>query len=794
MPVEGATLALGLTNEPAIAGAKATGAAFEDMGMKGEAAARKIAASSSPVNEAMKRQAIEADRAARALNFVRGGLFGIKEAADPVPPALKQITDSTRQMTLTQMEAIAVNEKMSAGAVQHKLVLGRLGNQFESLIGQIAGVSPVVGKAATVLGEFAVGASLTVGILAGLAAIAYAYDKLTESSRKAMDVADKLIETYGRAARISALGAGGQQKADIEDINKGLQEHSKWLSVIIGLRTQLATMGLGGILGGDPGGHGAALSAGAVAGQQANFDLWRSLGDNWEKIAQKNKEAADKIAAAAAKALADAMRYSELLSKAYGLDRAPMSMTSADRADYNRTAAMRTMTASEMSAIMDPLTKSVLDGIKDSTSAAVSIAVGAYKSGTGQVLEQAARDITERNKKMLNEIQKDLANFFTDIFQKGIKSFGDLFSSIKDMFLRLIAEMVAANLMKRVAGMFSAFGSGGEGFLGSNRWSARGKQLAAAGFGLGAGVAGGELTGSAGGGALVGAMGGAAGGFAVGGPVGAFVGGVTGLVSGLLSGASAAREAAAAMRQLKKDYQAAVAAFKHDDLGAALAQNAAQLEQLKKTLLDTMGGPLGILLKGAAGVQAYQQALQDLDSQAAKNAEMLRRQAAQVPEDLQVRLLAAQGQDKAAAALDLAHKQARERQALIDSFGPEIDATEAATLALLDQVLAQEKLKAATDSALTSALNMVSGYRLQATIFNAMNARSPGRGSFLPPVNPLVPNTGPGGLHPPGAASGDLVVPVMLPDGTVLAKAVLKDFRRTAQRQFGDSTKWSEIQ
>jgi hypothetical protein len=48
-----------------------------------------------------------------------------------------------------------------------------------------------------------------------------------------------------------------------------------------------------------------------------------------------------------------------------------------------------------------------------------------------------------------------------------------------------------------------------------------------------------------------------------------------------------------------------------------------------------------------------------------------------------------------------------------------------------------------------------------------------------------------GGL--PTQGSGDLTVPISL-DGAVIAKVVLKDYKSKAQRQFGDSSRWSQIQ
>lgn len=86
------------------------------------------------------------------------------------------------------------------------LQTGRLGNQFAGLAGQIAGVHPVVGNLAGVLGNFAIGAGLTVGILAGVAAIAVVYDRLTKAAREAKEANDKLVKSLQDANFRSSLG------------------------------------------------------------------------------------------------------------------------------------------------------------------------------------------------------------------------------------------------------------------------------------------------------------------------------------------------------------------------------------------------------------------------------------------------------------------------------------------------------------------------------------------------------------------------------------------------------------
>ena len=91
-------------------------------------------------------------------------------------------------------------------------------------------------------------------------------------------------------------------------------------------------------------------------------------------------------------------------------------------------------------------------------------------------------------------------------------------------------------------------------------------------------------------------------------------------------------------------------------------------------------------------------------------------------EDLGVRLLTAQGHDKEAAALRLQLDQQREYAAAAKA-GMDAD-----YLGKLQYIQGLEAVKAAQDAVTQSALNMVSGYKLQATVFGAMNPRNAGGG------------------------------------------------------------------
>lgn len=107
------------------------------------------------------------------------------------------------------------SKRLNSTMGQAHLQTGRLGNQFAGLAGQLTGLHPIVGNVAGVMGNFAIGAGLTVGVLAGLAAIALAWDKLTESTRNADKAQDEALKRLAKARELKALGPGGQTLADV---------------------------------------------------------------------------------------------------------------------------------------------------------------------------------------------------------------------------------------------------------------------------------------------------------------------------------------------------------------------------------------------------------------------------------------------------------------------------------------------------------------------------------------------------------------------------------------------------
>jgi hypothetical protein len=428
---------------------------------------------------------------------------------------------------------------------------------------------------------------------------------------------------------------------------------------------------------------------------------------------------------------------------------------------------------------------------------------------------RAADDAIKSAKQQLDSMEEDLASKLSTSLSKVFGKDNPLRGLFESLTKDLLGIWIARFVEPAAAAMFSidlasmgrpgAMGNGqGQGGVAdasasmapNPAWGIGASGLAGLGIGYGAGAAIGGV-----GGVGVGALGGAAAGFMMAGPVGAVVGGLTGLVGGLLGASKAAKEAAERLHEMQaRAHEAAVAFHEQtkqpDSFDAARSAIEKDFRALWSQLIQANHGVLPEQYASVGGRTAnsvvptlddFQQAIDDYNTLIARAKEAAALQLQQTSEDLQVRLLTAQGHDKEAAALRLQLDQEREREAMIKSFGDTIDPTEQATLTLLDQVHAQEKLAAATDAANKSALNMVEGYKLQLAVFGA---RAPGMpvGSFGS-GSPIRPPTG-----RTESASGDLHVTVMTPSGDVLGKAVLKDFKRKAADQYGDSTRWPEIQ
>lgn len=184
-----------------------------------------------------------------------------------------------------------------------------------------------------------------------------------------------------------------------------------------------------------------------------------------------------------------------------------------------------------------------------------------------QAAEDAAQDLKNITENLTRGMQDAFSDFFRTAMTDGLRSFEALFDGIKSLFLDMVAEMLAANVMKKLADkMLKVIGTPGREAAGDQAAvAATGLYASMPNLGRYAGYAGGALTGAAAGasmGPVGGALAGAAAGFAMGGGIpGAIIGGVAGIISGFISQAARAREAAAAMRAARKEFEDGVEAF-----------------------------------------------------------------------------------------------------------------------------------------------------------------------------------------------------------------------------------------
>lgn len=109
--------------------------------------------------------------------------------------ALAEVTDSIKDVGA---------EGRRAG-----LGLGRLNDAFVTVARQATGTDPVVGKLVDTVGTFAIGTAYMVPVLAGLAAIGFAWQEITRDARTAREEQDEAIRSALEAARIRELGVAG---------------------------------------------------------------------------------------------------------------------------------------------------------------------------------------------------------------------------------------------------------------------------------------------------------------------------------------------------------------------------------------------------------------------------------------------------------------------------------------------------------------------------------------------------------------------------------------------------------
>lgn len=735
MPASLATLSVSLSNEQAIADAKATGAAFEEMGNKGEQARDKLGrftSSSDSVADALKRQSAAAAAA--------GGAFQSSGS---------QVTDHTRHMTLLQIEAIKMNDALDKGnkhlgfwdsilqkatqhSGEHTIGIGKLERGFEEMSVKALGANRIVGLLGATTLKFGVGTVETVGILGGLALITFAWEKLTETVRAADKAQDEAAASALSSLRTHVGGPGGafadQMTGAIgksQDIGEEIKQKSSfWEALKSG---SFMSFNL------NPSDRQDQVTN--LANDKAQYDL----AVKWLKV-QKD--------------LADAKQYANSVTTPY--DRAVSRGTSisgfyteAMAAEAKLTELAKSGTFEVRDAAIQALgaldkivthrklidlglaeSPSQVGGIESGAALGALKATGgtigaAFKTLSTQSVDQRLQyggqigDLTDqidnfslRTHEALKEHKNDWtsvgvglraaakdAQTYYDAVQVALHPdrAGSIGAGIRGaqrdngaMAFVQSSEQYGANLSAREAALklpavFDAVREAAVKLGEALRTGGQKVELGLAAWGLSHVDKVGNTPahwnfdkGAIGGGLKAGVTDAAGDALAQFSPqaiayslaskaINFAVQGLTDLGASLLGVGASATEARRAQRQLTDEYNAAVAAFRHDDLSAALAQNLATYEQLVKQTNDTLGNVSTLIHGGADAFNAYKKAIGDLSEQAKRNAALATQQAAEqkqyAQEDLNVRNLRATGHGDQADRLALQEKQAREMQA-----------------------------------------------------------------------------------------------------------------------------------
>lgn len=132
---------------------------------------------------------------------------------DEVRQSMDRITDSTRQMTLTQAKAIEINEagrqaweRGSVAMQAHGFQVGRLRQDLGSLVGRLTGTSLAIDRVGSALGAMAIGNVAVIGVLAAIAAMAYGWEQLSLKLKGVTADQEKAIDAFEKAQKLKEAG------------------------------------------------------------------------------------------------------------------------------------------------------------------------------------------------------------------------------------------------------------------------------------------------------------------------------------------------------------------------------------------------------------------------------------------------------------------------------------------------------------------------------------------------------------------------------------------------------------
>jgi hypothetical protein len=230
----------------------------------------------------------------------------------------------------------------SRAAGEHHIALGRVNGALERLASEALGVDSKVGRLSTTFLEFGIGGAVTGGVLAGLAAIAIAWDKVTESSRESAKATEEAIKSLTSLRDQQRLGSSkGTSAREAEKAGTELsfvQDDLDAARKLLKLQREI---------GGDAAGGETAKEVARLEKRQAELrdiisaheiELTRVRKEKADERTENTKKALDKESAAWDKFFARLAKQlqarrdledltSDLIAKKFGVDKQPPGLS-----------------------------------------------------------------------------------------------------------------------------------------------------------------------------------------------------------------------------------------------------------------------------------------------------------------------------------------------------------------------------------------------------------------------------------------------------------------------------------
>lgn len=578
-------------------GAKVVVKAFGNM-----AAAREKESVAARIATQAERQAVQAvEQAARAystagvssLEFTRA----LKQMGAVGPAVTEEINrNSAAARANAQAAKLAADaQRQTAEAVKTADVattratpgLKSLQTNLGSLAIAAGGLPGPLGRTAQALSTFALGGGPAVAIIAGISAIAFAYNQITEPARRAREETDKLIESLNRA-RDARFGLDIQK-----DMAKATADVTAAMTALDRARqgTTVAISSGGGAYTGPR-----INEADITKAEERVFNALRAVAE----LRDRTKEFQDQGTAGVPPVVA-------------GVDRITSAHDELGKAIERNIARISRLTYGKPVNVSDALTPEVIGGqgfsLGFQTRRDAADRVRNSPLLTPAAIASSGKEVETRLSAAYDEAARNFQRGLTSAIEGVITGAPDLGKQLGQAIVGGMAGVLTAALTDAVSKSMASkvFMDGVKNGVGGLSALFQSQKIG----NLGSAIAGGAI-GYSSGNAATGALGGAASGFALGGPAGAIVGGIAGIVGGLLGSSKQAAEAARQMEEARKAFGLALDAFTAEAFGTAtnLSRNIANANRLGDELKGNAPKPV-LASADADDVRRFRKELED---------------------------------------------------------------------------------------------------------------------------------------------------------------------------------------